>query len=370
VTDVWTSATGPTELDRLVDDALSIARIPAPTFEEEERIAWLERRLAGAAGVRVRDDVGNLLWTWGQGRPRVLLTAHVDTVFDRSVELDFRRERDGLRGPGIGDNAMAVAMAISVVEELLGEGELAPAAVAFTVGEEGPGNLRGAFAACERLQPDAMIALEGHGLDELFLDAVGSVRASVEIVGPGGHSWADRGRPSALHALLEIAVGLIALSGDGLAVNVGLLSGGRAVNAIADRGQMTVEARSTDHRLLERFDERLGALELRPPLAVTVDLIGRRPAGRLRRDAPLLQVVREVRDELALPNSETAASTDANAGLALGIPAVALGAARGTNMHTTREYIDTSSLALGRRQLAMVLRRLLAPEDGCGGSGG
>src|SRR5690606_28486778 len=132
--------------------------------------------------------------------------------------------------------------------------------------------------------------------------------------------WADRGRPSALHALLEIAVGLIALSGDGLAANVGLLSGGRAVNAIADRGQMTVEARSTDHRLLERFDERLGALELRPPLAVTVDLIGRRPAGRLRRDAPLLQVVREVRDELALPNSETAASTDANAGLALGIP--------------------------------------------------
>src|SRR6185437_13853491 len=52
---------------RLVDDIVAIARIPAPTFGEEARIEWIERRLLGAPGARRRDAVGNLLWTWGSG---------------------------------------------------------------------------------------------------------------------------------------------------------------------------------------------------------------------------------------------------------------------------------------------------------------
>ena len=68
-------------VDRVIQDTCAIALIPAPTHGEEERIAWAEDRLRFSRGSRVRDKVGNLLWTWGEGRPRLMLTAHVDTVF-------------------------------------------------------------------------------------------------------------------------------------------------------------------------------------------------------------------------------------------------------------------------------------------------
>src|SRR5262249_42924652 len=187
----------------LVDDVIQVARIPAPTFAEADRVDWIERRLAGAPGERRRDEAGNLLWTWGAAPPRLLLTAHVDTVFPHETPLEVTRADGRLRGPGIGDNATAIALAIDVLEELHGRVELAPGAIAFTVGEEGMGNLRGAIAACRALDPAAVIALEGHGLDGVVVDAVGCVRARVVVRGPGGHSWIDRGRPSAVHAPLD-----------------------------------------------------------------------------------------------------------------------------------------------------------------------
>ena len=65
----------------MIEDVLALARIPAPTFAEEARIAWLEEHLAGTPGERRRDAAGNLLWTQGEGPLRLLVAAHVDTVF-------------------------------------------------------------------------------------------------------------------------------------------------------------------------------------------------------------------------------------------------------------------------------------------------
>jgi acetylornithine deacetylase/succinyl-diaminopimelate desuccinylase-like protein len=352
-----------TGVSALVADALAIARIPAPTFDEHARLLWIGERLAGAPGGRRTDAVGNLLWEWGEGRPRLLLTAHVDTVFDHDVDLDIQQADGRLTGPGIGDNAIAVAMAISVVEEALGAGDLAAGVLAFTVGEEGLGNLRGALAAVQELEPMAMIALEGHGLDRVFVDAVGSVRANITVGGPGGHSWADAGRPSALESLFEVGLRMSDHGSDELVVNLGVVSGGRSINSIADEAQLALEARSLDEAELDGFVRALGALTVPPPLTLEVKMLGRRPAGRLARNCELLTVVREVRAELGLPCAEDVASTDANAGLAFGVPSLALGAAIGANMHTISEHIERDSLTLGRKQLLMIVQRFLVSDQ-------
>ena len=348
--------------DRLIEDVLELARIPAPTFAEEDRIAWIERRLEGAPGERRRDAAGNLLWTWGDGRPVVLVAAHVDTVFPEGTPLDAHVEGDHLAGPGVGDNAAAVAAAVDVVGRLLASVELAPGAVAFTVGEEGLGNLRGAIAACEALRPEAFLALEGHGLEKVIVDPVGSFRARVVVAGPGGHSWADRETPSAIHALFTLGAELTALGSAAGPVNVGLVSGGRSVNTIAGRAELVVEMRALDEATLDGFASALEKLAVPPPLSVSIELLGRRPSGQLPRDAPLLEAVRAVRAELGLPDRLEAGSTDANAALARGIPALTLGIARGSGMHTLEERIDAGSLELGRKQLELVLQRLLVTE--------
>ena len=333
---------------------MAVAVIPAPTFSEGDRVAWLEERLSGS-GTRWRDGVGNLIWSIGEGPPDILLTAHLDTVFDAATPLEIIRDGDVLRGPGVGDNAAAVAVAINVFESLP---RPLPAAVAFTVGEEGLGNLRGASEAVAALKPRAVIALEGHGLDRVIVDAVGSLRARVSVRGDGGHPWIDRGAPSALHSLFTLGAELLALMSNDLVVNVGTVSGGQSINCVAEHAEFLVEGRSLEPKLLESFDQRLTALQVPFPLNVDVDVLGRRPTGRLDRRSRLLQVVLGVRDELGLGRALDAGSTDANIALALGIPAVALGVANGAGMHTPREWIDRRSLALGCTQIERALTQL------------
>jgi acetylornithine deacetylase/succinyl-diaminopimelate desuccinylase-like protein len=350
--------------DDALDDLIELARVPAPTFDEGERIAWLQRRLAQAPGRTVVDTAGNLIWAFDGARPRVLLLAHVDTVFARDVPHEPRIEGDRVRGPGIGDNAAAVVCAVQVVEQLAREGAAEGVAVAFTVGEEGLGNLAGARSACETLQPEIALALEGHGLSHVAVDGVGSLRARITVRGPGGHSWANRGRPSAIDEVCRIARTLSRQPRGDASTNIGLIRGGTAVNAIAAHAELVIEQRALDETLLARFGRALQMLSVEPPLTLEIEEVGRRPAGRLDRRQPLLATVRRVREELGLPDELVAASTDANAALAAGIPALCLGCATGGEMHTPDEYIDIGSLAAGREQLRSVLRAVLWDNPG------
>ena len=347
--------------DDSLDDLLALARIPAPTFDEGERIAWLQERLGSAPGQRETDAAGNLIWRFGDVRPHLLLLAHVDTVFARETPLEPHVEGDRVRGPGIGDNAAAVICAVRVVEALALEHDLTGLAVAFTVGEEGLGNLAGARAACEALQPEAALALEGHGLQHVAIDAVGSLRVRITVRGPGGHSWANRGRPSAIDEICRIARALSKPAQRDASTNIGRIEGGSAVNAIASHAELVIEQRALEEAVLSRFARALGVLAVDPPLTLAIEELGSRPAGRLDRRQPLLATVRGVREELALPDELVAASTDANAALAAGIPALCIGCADGGEMHTRGEYIEIPSLATGREQLRRVLVQALAP---------
>ena len=346
-------------VDDALDDLLALARVPAPTFDEGERIEWLQRRLRDAPGRLAADGAGNLIWRFDGARPRVRLLAHVDTVFGRELQHEPVLEGARVRGPGVGDNAAAVVCAVRVVEEMAHERSLEGLAVAFTVGEEGLGNLAGARAACADLKPQLALALEGHGLLHVAVDAVGSLRARIAVQGPGGHSWANRGRPSAIDEVCRIARALSRPPRREASTNIGRIEGGTTVNAIAARAELVIEQRALDEAVIARFARALRLLAVEPPLALEVEVLGRRPAGRLDRRQPLLAIVRHVREQLGLPDDLVAASTDANAALAAGIPALCLGCAQGGEMHTPDEYIEIESLAAGREQLRGVLAQLL-----------
>lgn len=336
------------------DELARFTAVPAPTGSEEARIGWLEDRLASAGGSLARDEVGNLVWRFGGGSesPELLLMAHVDTVFAGVDSIDVTRSGGDLIGPGVGDNAAAVMAVVWTIEGL--SSVPAGLVVAFTVGEEGLGNLRGALHACRSLRPAMAMAVEGHGLDEVVTEHVGSTRARLAVSGPGGHSWSDRGTPSAIHALLLIGAAL-ARSG----ANVGRISGGGAVNAIAGEAELLVERRSIDQVELDEFEASLGRFSVDPPLRLECEIVGKRPAGRIERSHPLVRTVVDVRTSLGLPDEFGSGSTDANAAAAFDIPAVSIGCTRGSGMHTMGERIELEPLELGCRQLGAVISALL-----------
>ncbi len=345
----------------ILADTLALARIPAPSGREDDRIVWLEARLRAQAGRLHRDDAGSLHWTFGAEPFELMLLVHVDTVFDASADHEPALRDGWLHGPGVGDNTVAIATAVHVTERLAGRLS-APFAIVFTTGEEGLGGLRGARHACAQVAARQVIALEGHGLDGVVTDAIGCLRVQLTAAGPGGHSWWDRGRPSAAHELIRLLGRLLDDTPPGLALNIGRVEAGTAVNAIAGQAQALVEGRSLDEQPLDELFRLVEEAVRRCPLAVTAQVLDRRPAGRIGREHPLVATVLAERRALGLSDDLTDGSTDANAALASGRPALALGCARGADMHSPRERIDAASIALGAAQLERVLARLLAGD--------
>ena len=148
------------------------------------------------------------------GTSRLVVAAHIDTVFPIGTPLEVKRSADRLSGPGVGDNSVAVAAAIKLADLLRIAGEVPAVDVLLTgnVGEEGLGNLRGIREVlASRSDIGAVVALEGHNLGRVTHVAVGSRRFRITVKGPGGHSWGDFGRPNAIHGLSKLIAELDAI---------------------------------------------------------------------------------------------------------------------------------------------------------------
>jgi acetylornithine deacetylase/succinyl-diaminopimelate desuccinylase-like protein len=236
---------------------------------------------------------------------------------------------------------------------------------AASVGEEGLGNLCGMRALLDAWegQIDTVIALEGHGVDEVRHAGIGSTRLEVTFQGPGGHSWGDFGTPSAIHALgsaIHQMAQLKMTQRPRTTYNIGLISGGESVNTIASHATMLVDLRSTHPRALQQLATQvthlLRAIEQQSGIQVRSRIVGQRPAASLDTEHALCQGVRAIRQQLRLrPAMFTASSTDANLPLSLGIPALCLGITRGGLAHTVREYIDIAPISDGLKQLFLTV---------------
>jgi len=350
-----------------------VCETPAPTFHEEARADLVSEILTHLGFEVVRDEVGNV-WTDlpGGSGPRVALVAHLDSVFAMDVDVSVREEAaDRWAAPGIGDNAASVAVLLELARLVHEDPTLARPRVtlAFTVGEEGLGDLRGArhFVQSHGRTIDAFLAVDGH-LGSVVDAGVGSRRFRIDVQGPGGHAWGDYPSPSAVHALGDMihAVSRVPLAeAHRSSINVAEVSGGTAINAIAAAAWATVDLRSVSQDALEQLDaearKRVRSVARRHEVEVTFEALGDRPAGACQDDA-LVSVVRDALVALDVPVRRGASSTDANAAMSSGIPALCLGVYRGGDAHRLSEWADPTSMADGVALIVGVLARLAEPD--------
>lgn len=362
----------------LADLTTRLTEVAAPTGDEGDRAAALAEvmREAGFDDVTVdplHDVTGRIR---GRRSDRcVLLAAHIDTVFPRSVDVRVTRQGARLMAPGVGDNTLSVATVVQM-KALLEQLDVVPDVdilVTGNVGEEGLGDLRGMRAVMDAHDDiGAAIAVEGHALGRVTHQGVGSRRLEVRITGPGGHSWGDFGRPSALHAAGRLVADLDAIelpAEPKTTLNVGILESGISVNTIAPEARLVIDMRSLEQRALEdlvrkakRRIEAVGSDEI----SVSITVVGDRPAGRLPASQGLVPIARRALSLLDIDAVLDASSTDANIPISRNIPAICIGVASGGNAHREDEYIDLALVPTGMTQLAMVTleaARLLADHD-------
>jgi acetylornithine deacetylase/succinyl-diaminopimelate desuccinylase-like protein len=353
-----------------IEDQIAICQIEAPPFKEQRRAEDYRRRLEalGLRNVRI-DAEGNVLAErpGEPGEPVVVISGHLDTVFPEGTDVTVKREGTTLRGPGIGDDCRGLAILLGIARALDQAQVRTRGTIVFvgTVGEEGPGNLRGVrhlFATELRGRVDYFISVDGTGLG-LTKDAVGSHRYTVTYKGPGGHSYGDFGAPNPVHALGRAIAKISDFqvpSDPRVTFSVGVIEGGTSVNSIAMTAAMQVDMRSVDAGALDSLDVRFQAaiaeaLEEENArwsqggrLTLEIDTIGIRPAGRQTDDVAIVRAARDAGRALGFDVPAIASSTDANIPISLGIPAVTIdGGGRGGGAHSLGEWFDTADSHLG-----------------------
>jgi acetylornithine deacetylase/succinyl-diaminopimelate desuccinylase-like protein len=141
-------------------------------------------------------------------------------------------------------------------------------------------------------------------------------------------------------------------------VNIGTIGGGEAINARAREAWFEADLRADSAPALAGLVDQARAIVSAAggQLVVDIDELGSRPAGGVGESSPIASAAVAAHERAGVPVEFSAASTDANAAYAAGIPAVALGVTTGQGEHTPAEWIETGPVAEGLTVLAETIR--------------
>jgi tripeptide aminopeptidase len=369
---------------QVIDEQVRLCEIPAPPFKEQARGEALRHAFVAAGLKNVREDeVGNVIGDRPGlvPRPRLVFTAHLDTVFPEGTSVQTTREGSVIRGPGIEDNCRGLAVLLAVVRYLNQADIQTPGTITFvgTVGEEGLGDLRGVkhlFNNELKGQIDRFVSVDGAGMG-VTATAVGSLRYRVTFKGPGGHSYGAFGLANPVHALGRAIAGIGELQvprTPKTTFSVGRIGGGTSVNSIPFDAWMEVDMRSADAAALKALDagfhkavdralvEENDRWNHNGRLTVEKKVVGDRPGGRVPPDSPIVQAALSVTRALGLTTEIGEGSTDSNIAISLGIPAVTVdGGGSGTGAHSLGEAFDTTNSWQGTAR-ALLLAIALAQK--------
>ena len=364
--------------DAVVRTQVAISEVAAPTGMESARAGEVADRLARFGLAVSTDAAGNVVARRAGARDvaPVVVCAHLDTVFAGGDDVAVRRDGSHLVGRGIGDNArgLAAMLAIAEVLERTGMHTERPLVFLATVGEEALGDLRGAkhYFDGEGGTSHAAVIVDGPGDERVVHRAVGSRRWRIRFTGPGGHSWSAYGLPNPLNAAGAVAAMLASIpipAEPRTTLTVSRIVGGLSINAIPGDALVEIDLRSVSQDLIERLaretravvDAALGEENDRrargtPPLACAIEVIGDRPGGETLESHELVTSAVEATRLIGRIPELGAASTDANVPIALGIPAVALGAGgRGGDAHTPQEWFENVDGSAGIARVLTVV---------------
>lgn len=335
--------------------------------------AYAEKRLAalGATTERVKPKSGDSPIVkgtlTGNGKARIMLIAHMDTIYPPNTlaTQPIRQDGNKLYGPGIADDKGGIAVILHALEILQAGGwrDYARITVLLNadeeIGSDGSGELIAALGeqhdvvlSCEPTAAKAVVKAEA-----LLLGASGTASATMEVKGRAAHAGAapEHGR----NALLELAYQLqqtrdIAKSVPGTQLNWTGAQAGVVRNQIPEVAVATADVRTTvkdgPQQLKAALERKVAESRLIPDTHTTVSMeVGRPPFVVNDKGRALAKRAQQIYAELdgrplALAEG-TGGGTDAGYAALSGKPAVveSFGLA-GFGYHARDEYIEIDSI--------------------------
>lgn len=364
---------------RLITLFKDLCLINAPALEERECVQFVKQHLTelglevheDSAGAKIGGNANNII-AWLRGTvptaPKIFLSAHFDTV-EPTAGLVIE-ERDGVFYSSSdtilgADDKGGMAPAIEAVRVLKESGEPhGDVCLLFSVAEEI--GLKGAAALkIEELGLDFGYVLDtGPPVGSFVTKTATHDKLDVRIVGKPAHSGKDPEKGiNAIQVAAEAISGMrLGRIGPETTANIGIISGGTAVNVVCPEVLIRGEARSTS---VEELDEivahivqRFEAAAAKFGTTVHIDHKRHYDSYTVADDSMVVQL--GIRASQALGFEPTLRTTlggsDANVYNSKGVPCIVLATGM-DKIHTHDEFISRKDLVDTARLTLEILRQ-------------
>jgi len=364
-------------LESVLANLVMIGEIPAPTFNEENRIKFLCNRLS-ECGLQncSTDEKGNgfgiLPGKHLVSDKNILVVAHADTLVSKEIDHTISIQPDKITGPGLGDNSLGLAV-IATLPTIFDQLNIQLESNLILMGSVkglGKGDLEGLrfFLRNNSLPIQAGVSLEGVQLGRLSYNSLGMFRGEIACIVPDEYDWTQFGASGAIITLNDLIGKINSIPiprRPRTAILLGSIRGGTAYNTLATRSLLCFEVRSESAEIVNDIENQIHdivtEMAYQSRAEISMNIFARRQPGGILFRHPLVETMREIMKTLDIQPRITPSISELSAFIDHNIPAVTLGITRGERSDEICETIQIEPMFTG---LAQLIGALLAIDCG------
>ena len=295
----------------------------------------------------------------GTGKGKILIVAHIDTVFAAGTAAGrpFQMDKERAHGPGVGDEKAGVVNAVTALKILHDLGFKNFKTITLLLDNSEERGSPGSSQLIKRLarEHDVEFNMEpGDPPDALTVWRKGSASVHIEVAGRAAHAGMapQDGRNAALELIHQLSSleGTFPHSGPGITVNLTVMRSGERNNIIPDRAEATLNVRYRKPAEFDAVLEKIAADARTTAVPDTTVTISHEPAfPPLTENAAIdawaaraRAIYAEIGKTMEL--SGNGGASESALAMAEGTPALDGLGFVGGDFHTDHEWIDLNSV--------------------------
>jgi di/tripeptidase len=353
----------------LLANLVMIAEIPSPTFQEFNRVEFIQNRFV-ESGLHnsSADEMGNALGILpgSSGEQNILLVAHVDTVHADTVDHTITLGPDSVMGPGVGDNALGVAVVVTLplLLELLNIQLQSNLVLMGASRSLGRGDLEGLrfFLSNSEIPISVGIGIEGFPLGRLSYSSIGMYRGEIVCSVPEEYDWTRFGATGAIVTINEVINRIQEIRlprRPRSTIVLGSIVGGKAYNTIATdavlRFEIRTEGEEVGEEIFHEMEAIISEVSSQTGADIKLDVFARRRPGGITYQHPLARAARRIMGALDIQSRKSPSTSELSAFISHEIPAITIGITSGEHQNTPEEEVSIQPIFTGLAQLIGIL---------------
>jgi len=358
----------------LLANLVMVGEIPAPTFNEQERVDFIINRFKeGKLDSQWVDEGGNAVGSieGNEGDKNILVVAHADTVFTAEVDHTLKVKPEQVIGPGVADNSLGLSV-LTTLPLYLEEAGITlndNLILVATTRSLGRGNLKGlrSFLSNFKHPIRAGLSLEGAQIGRLSHTSIGMLRAEIRCVMPDTYDWTRFGRAGAILALNDLINHINKIETPQRPKSRIVFSSIRAGSSFttAKRATLRFEIRSESLDIVNRVENRLREIikqvSSQSAAIFELEILAERRPGGTNFTHPLVQNAHRILEELNIESKPGPSTSALSTFIEHEIPAITLGISEGSNIRNENEWVKIEPVSTG---IAQVIATIQAIDGG------